>query len=135
MGTSLVILDAPLLFEFKLDKICALSIVVAAAPETQQLKRVMNSDAIDEEAAKKRIDAQMPLALKLDRCDVALQNDTSKIALHALLEAASSPPTKERGGGTSCPFPDSSFVVVLACAECLLARRDRLFGGRKKLRG
>ena len=33
MGTSLVILDAPLLFEFKLDKICALSIVVYAAPE------------------------------------------------------------------------------------------------------
>ena len=77
--------DAPLLFEFKLDKICALSIVVAAAPETQ-LKRVIARDAIDEEAAKKRIAAQMPLALKLDRCDVALQNDTSKVALHALLD-------------------------------------------------
>ena len=58
VGTSLVILDAPLLFEFKLDKICALSIVVAAAPETQ-LRRVMNRDNIDDAAAQKRIDAQM----------------------------------------------------------------------------
>ena len=47
----LVILDAPLLFEFKLDKICALSIVVAAAPETQ-LKRVIARDAIDSAKAK-----------------------------------------------------------------------------------
>ena len=70
----------------------------------------MNRDAIDEEAAKKRIDAQMPLALKLDDdATVAQQNDTSKVALQLYRGGRPAPPTKkEHGGGTSCPFPDSS---------------------------
>ena len=128
MGTSLVILDAPLLFEFKLDKICALSIVVAAAPETQ-LKRVMARDNIDEEAAKKRIDAQMPLALKLDRCDVALQNDTSKVALHALLDMLLPRLRKHARRRYFVSLPGFVFVVGLIYTFSYLARRDRLFLG------
>ena len=128
-GTSLVVLDAPLLFEFKLDKICALTMVVAAAPETQ-LRRVMNRDDIDEEAAKKRIDAQMPLALKLDRCDVALQNDTSKVALHALLEAGVLPRLQKRARRRYfVSLPGFIFVAGLIYTFSYLARRDRLFLG------
>ena len=133
VGTSLVILDAPLLFEFKLDKICALSIVVAAAPETQ-LRRVMNRDNIDDAAAKKRIDAQMPLALKLDRCDVALQNDTSKVALHALLEAGVLPRLQKRARRRYfVSLPGFVFVAVLIYTFSYLARRDRLLRCRKEL--
>ena len=133
MGTSLVILDAPLLFEFKLDKICALTMVVAAAPETQ-LKRVMARDNIDDEAAKKRIAAQMPLALKLDRCDVALQNDTSKVALHALLEAGVLPRLRKRARRRYfASLPGFIFVAVLIYTFSYLARRDRLLRCRKEL--
>ena len=128
VGTSLVILDAPLLFEFKLDKICALSIVVAAAPETQ-LKRVMARDSIDEGAAKKRIAAQMPLALKLDRCDVALQNDTSKVALHALLDMLLPRLRKRARRRYFVSLPGFVFVVVLIYTFSYLARRDRLLLG------
>ena len=134
VGTSLVILDAPLLFEFKLDKICALSIVVAAAPETQ-LKRVIARDAIDEEAAKKRIAAQMPLALKLDRCDVALQNDTSKVALHALLERGVLPRLQKRARRRYfASLPGFIFIATLIYTFYYLARRDRLLlRGREEL--
>ena len=131
-GTSLVILDAPLLFEFKLDKICALSIVVAAAPETQ-LRRVMNRDNIDEEAAKKRIAAQMPLALKLERCDVALQNDTSKVALHALLDMLLPRLRKRARRRYFASLPGFIFVAVLIYTFSYLARRDRLLRCRKEL--
>jgi len=124
----LVILDAPLLFEFKLDKICALSIVVAAAPETQ-LRRVMNRDAIDEEAAKKRIAAQMPLALKLERCDVALQNDTSKVALHALLDMLLPRLRKRARRRYFVSLPGFIFMGILIYTFSYLARRDGLLLG------
>ena len=127
VGTSLVILDAPLLFEFKLDKICALSIVVYAAPETQ-LRRVMNRDNIDDAAAQKRIDAQMPLALKLERCEVTVLNDSSKIGLHAFLEASVLPRLRKRARKRYfVSLPGFIFVAVLIYTFSYLARRDRLF--------
>ena len=133
VGTSLVILDAPLLFEFKLDKICALSIVVYAAPETQ-LRRVMNRDNIDDAAAQKRIDAQMPLALKLERCEVTVLNDSSKIGLHAFLEAGVLPRLKKRARRRYfVSLPGFVFIATLIYTFSYLARRDRLFLGRKEL--
>ncbi len=104
-----------------------LAMVVAAAPETQ-LRRVMNRDKVDDAAAQKRIAAQMPLALKLDRCDVALQNDTSKVALHALLEAGVLPRLRKRARRRYfVSLPGFVFVVVLIYTFSYLARRDRLF--------
>ena len=74
----------------------------------------------------------MPLALKLDRCDVALQNDTSKVALHALLEAGVLPRfTKKSERRYFVSLPGFIFVVVLIYTFSYLARRDRPFDVEK----
>jgi dephospho-CoA kinase len=95
LGTSLVILDAPLLFEFKLDKLCALTVVVATSAETQ-LHRVITRDAVDAAAAAKRVAAQMPLAAKLERCAIVVPNDASVGELHAFLETRVVPRLRKR---------------------------------------
>ena len=77
---ALVVLDAPLLFESKLDKICSSTLVVACDPETQ-LKRLLERDKCSSEHAKARIKSQMPLEEKRKRGDVVVDSSGSKEAL------------------------------------------------------
>lgn len=73
-GTRLVVLDAPLLFETAgLSSICA-SYVVVGTSSDQQLARLVERDGCDEAAAKAKINAQMPLAAKLQRAHVPVMN-------------------------------------------------------------
>jgi len=72
-GETLVIYEAPLLFEAgaesRVDRI-----VVVTAPAAVQRRRLMARDGLDEQAAQVRIAAQMPLADKVRRADFVVEN-------------------------------------------------------------
>ena len=53
------IIDAPLLFESGLDKICDITLAVLA-PAQKRIERIVQRDAISRELAEKRISAQLP---------------------------------------------------------------------------
>lgn len=63
-----VILEAALLFEAGWDRYCA-ETWCAWVPPCVQLRRVMRRDGLDAEAARQRIQSQMPLREKLRRAD------------------------------------------------------------------
>ncbi|MDW7644308.1 MAG: dephospho-CoA kinase [Desulfuromonadales bacterium] len=72
-GETLVIYEAPLLFEAgaesRVDRI-----VVVTAPAAVQRRRLMARDGLDDQAAQARIAAQMPLADKVRRADFVVEN-------------------------------------------------------------
>jgi dephospho-CoA kinase len=73
---DVVILDAPLLFETNVfTKLIAASLVVACRDE-MQLSRLMARNQLTEEAARSRINAQMPLAKKTQLADFVLANES-----------------------------------------------------------
>jgi dephospho-CoA kinase len=82
-----VILDAPLLFENKLDAICHSSVLVDI-PERLQIKRATQRDSVTSEQIKQIIDAQMPSTLKRDKADHIIDNsgtiDNTIVQVNAL---------------------------------------------------
>jgi dephospho-CoA kinase len=66
----------PLLFEAKMTDLVT-EIWVVSCDKTTQLQRVMMRDRIDESAAIKRIESQMPLVDKIALADVNLDNSTN----------------------------------------------------------
>ena len=75
-GEPWVIYDAALLVENDLQDAFDALIVVAASPETPK-RRFIERDAIDEEEAQARLDAQMPLEEKVAVADYVIDNDGS----------------------------------------------------------
>lgn len=75
-GHRWVVYDAALLVETGTHRMLAALIVVDCSPTTQ-LKRLMGREEIDEEAARRRIDAQMPLDEKRQIADYIIDNDGS----------------------------------------------------------
>lgn len=75
-AVPLIIYEAPLLFEAKAEKRVDLVLVVATTPE-QQLERLMRRDNLSQEEARQRICAQMPLAEKISRADILVENNAS----------------------------------------------------------
>lgn len=73
-GCNAVSIDAPMLFESGLDKICDVKIAVVA-PEEMRIKRIVLRDGIDENAAKKRIKSQKSEAELRELCDIVIEND------------------------------------------------------------
>ena len=71
---SLIIYEAPLLFEAKAEARVDLVLVVTTTPE-QQLERLMRRDNLSREEALQRISAQMPLAEKISRADILVENN------------------------------------------------------------
>ena len=76
-GVKVVVVDAPLLFESGLDKICSVTVTVFIDDEEEQINRLLERDAklvassgdtsrkpLTKEEAKARIDAQMSIAQK-----------------------------------------------------------------------
>jgi dephospho-CoA kinase len=80
----LIIYEAPLLFEAKAEERVDLVLVVAATPE-QQLARLMRRDNLSREEALQRISAQMPLAEKISRADILLENSGSPAEAQKLI--------------------------------------------------
>jgi dephospho-CoA kinase len=75
-GTQCLILDSPLLFEAKLNRICNLVVVVYTPYETQ-LQRLMKRNSIEEPAAKDMINAQLSLETKKKLANVVIDNSTT----------------------------------------------------------
>lgn len=71
---SVVLLDAPTLFESGIDEMCDLIIGVVASDEIC-VSRIVNRDNITEEEAKLRLANQYPLEFIIDNCDCIIYND------------------------------------------------------------
>lgn len=75
---SIVVLDTPLLFESKtLLPFCS-KVVVVACSKDQQLARMLardgNEKGLSEHDAKKRLESQIPLEVKVRRADIVIDN-------------------------------------------------------------
>lgn len=68
-----IILDVPLLFESGWQHVCDQVLVVTASPAVV-LQRLMVRNHLSQQAAQARIDSQMPLAQKVARADVVIDN-------------------------------------------------------------
>ncbi|MBE0503296.1 MAG: dephospho-CoA kinase [Desulfuromonadales bacterium] len=80
----LIIYEAPLLFEAKAEKRVDLVLVVATSPE-QQLERLMQRDGLSQAEALLRIAAQMPLAEKISRADILVENNAPRAETRKLI--------------------------------------------------
>lgn len=81
-GATAAVLDAPLLFEADLDRICALSMAVLSSPDRRKA-RICARDALDDTAATVRMSAGKDDAFYRDRADIVLINDGDIDSLNA----------------------------------------------------
>lgn len=86
-GRQLVFIDAPLLFEAGLDRMCD-RVWLVSAPEEVRIQRVMARDGISEEVVRGYIAGQMPEEEKRARSAVLLDNGGTRESLYAQLEDA-----------------------------------------------
>lgn len=80
-GCLLCIYDAPVLFEGQMETLCDKTCAVLAARNTR-IARIVARDAITEEYAAMRIDAQKDDAFYRERCDYVVQNDADLDTLY-----------------------------------------------------
>jgi dephospho-CoA kinase len=76
LGTKIIVIDVPLLFETNYDEIVDKTIVVYTTKK-EQIRRLMMRDNIDKEYAQMKINAQMSLTEKVDRADYVVNNSYS----------------------------------------------------------
>lgn len=69
-----LVIDAPLLIEARLHKLCDYTVHVYCDEETQ-IERIMERDSISREAALLRIRSQKPWSFYATQCDVSLVNN------------------------------------------------------------
>ena len=72
-GAKAVVLDAPQLFESGADQICDF-IIAVIAPEELRLRRIMERDAISENSAQLRANAQKSEAYYREHADILVRN-------------------------------------------------------------
>ena len=72
---AVIAIDAPLLFEAKLEDICDLVIAVIAKDKELQIDRIIQRDYITREQAAKRLQAQMPDEFYIGRSQYTIVND------------------------------------------------------------
>ncbi len=75
-ANTTIMIDAPLLFECKLDKLCDKVMGVISKRELQ-IERIVARDDIDYETAEKRLNAQESNDFYLRRCDVIIENNNN----------------------------------------------------------
>lgn len=80
-GCLLCIYDAPVLFEGQMETLCDKTCAVLAARNTR-IARIVARDAITEEYAALRIDAQKDDVFYRERCDYVVQNDADLDTLY-----------------------------------------------------
>jgi dephospho-CoA kinase len=76
---AVVILDIPLLLEARMETGLH-EVIVVYVPESLQLKRLMNRDGLDRQAAMARIHSQMPIEEKRSRASIVIDNSGSLAA-------------------------------------------------------
>lgn len=69
-----IIIDAPLLFECELEKLCNKVIGVISQKELQ-IERIIERDSINYEEAQKRLNAQEDNEFYIKKCDVIIENN------------------------------------------------------------
>ena len=84
-GAEDVLLDAPTLFESKADQLCD-AVVSVTAPEEMRLTRIMERDHLNEEDARRRMNAQLSEEFFLSHSTYAICNDQGLDALDAAAE-------------------------------------------------
>ncbi len=72
---KLIIIDAPLLIEAKLDNICDTTIAVISKNRKAQIERILQRDNIDKDVAIARINAQKENEFYVENCDYEIVND------------------------------------------------------------
>jgi dephospho-CoA kinase len=81
-GHTIIVLDAPLLFEsVYLPYLCYPTLVVYTTEVNLQIKRIIDRDHITIEEAERKIKSQMPLGKKLQLADIKISNDDDIPAL------------------------------------------------------
>ncbi|MCS5697750.1 dephospho-CoA kinase [Cyanobium sp. FGCU-52] len=93
-----VVLMIPLLFEAGLEGLCS-DVWLVDCCEQQQLQRLMGREGLEEAEARRRIDAQWPLARKRALADVVIDNRGDRAQLAAAVERALGP---QPGGVSRC---------------------------------
>ncbi|KAF0499676.1 dephospho-CoA kinase [Pediococcus acidilactici] len=73
---SVVVLDAPVLFEQGYETLVDCIMAVSTTP-AEQLRRLMERNHLTREDAQKRIDAQMPIEIKQKKADVTIDSSGS----------------------------------------------------------
>ncbi|MDR0820188.1 MAG: dephospho-CoA kinase [Endomicrobium sp.] len=72
-----IVIDAPLLFEVGLDRICDKIVVVRVSYDIQ-VERLALRDKLNADQARKRINSQMPMEKKVELADFVIDNSGSK---------------------------------------------------------
>ena len=72
-----IILDVPLLFESKLDKLCDYTIGVIA-PKTEKIKRICKRDKLSKEKALQRLNSQPNDEFFAKNCDTVINNENKE---------------------------------------------------------
>ncbi len=75
-----VIIDAPLLFECELDKLCN-SVVGIISKREMQIERIVARDNVDYEIAEKRLNAQETNEFYIEKCDEIIENNNDIFAI------------------------------------------------------
>ena len=73
IGTPVVVLDAPLLFETKLNVFCNPILVISCSPHVQEA-RLMERNLFTRDQAKARIQSQLPLEWKCSHANLLIEN-------------------------------------------------------------
>ena len=72
--SRVIAIDAPLLYEANLDKMCD-KVIGVIAPHEIQIERIIARDDIDYEDAEKRLNAQKDNEFYIKKCDFIIEND------------------------------------------------------------
>ena len=72
-----IILDVPLLFESKLDKLCDYTIGVIA-PKTEKIKRICKRDKLSKDKALQRLNSQPNDEFFTKNCDTVINNENKE---------------------------------------------------------
>ena len=83
---KLIAIDAPLLFEAGLDKICDITIAIVSADRNKQIQRMMERDNIDKAHATARLNAQHSNEFYMSKCQYTITNDEKKEDMEIQLE-------------------------------------------------
>lgn len=80
-----IILDVPLLFESKLDKLCDYTIGVIA-PKTEKIKRICKRDKLSKEKALQRLNSQPNDEFFTKNCDTVINNENKEETIKMMNE-------------------------------------------------
>jgi dephospho-CoA kinase len=83
--SGVVVIDAPLLIEARLDRI-ADRIVVVTCPRAEQVSRCIRKFGLDKKEVLKRIESQMPIDRKIKMADHVVHNGGPKAATRRAVE-------------------------------------------------